>query len=344
MGVKINEIVADAKKTPPLASLGGKIIAIDAFNTLYSFLSSIRMEDGLSLTDSEGRSTSHLSGFFYRNAFLLENNIKPVYVFDGTPSTLKSETVAQRIEIREEAKKKAEEAREEGELDDAKKFAQASSKIEPHMISDIKNLLDLMGIPYVDAPGEGESQAAHMVAKGSVHMIASQDYDCFLFGATKLLRNLTQQKHRVIRGVRYTIEMESFELADVLKLLGIDRAQLVEIGILTGTDFNKGIRGVGQKTALKLVHEHGSIENIYKKKPEYAEQIPLALVDEVRDIFMHPRVTDDYKVHFSPIKTKSLVEFLVSRSFSENRVHGRILTIEKELKKRNQPRLDSFLS
>ncbi len=343
MGVKINEIVADAKKTPPLESLGGKIIAIDAFNALYSFLSSIRLEDGESLTDAEGRNTSYLSGFFYRNAFLLENNIKPVYVFDGTPSKLKSETVAQRIELREEAKIKAEEAREQGEIEDAKKFAQASSKIEPYMIPDIKHLLGLMGIPYVEAPGEGESQAAYMVNKGSVHTIASQDYDCFLFGATRLLRNLTQQKFRTIRGVRYKIVMESFELADVLRLLDIDRAQLVDIGILTGTDFNKGIHGVGQKTALKLVRDHGSIENVYIKKPAYEEQLPLSLVQEVRALFLEPRVTDDYKLQFTPVKTKQVVEFLVSRNFSENRVHGRILTVEKELKKRNQPRLDSFL-
>ncbi|HME51608.1 MAG TPA: flap endonuclease-1 [Candidatus Lokiarchaeia archaeon] len=343
MGVKITEIVAGAKKLPAITDFAGKKIAIDAFNWLYQFLAPIRLADGSLLQDKEGKSTSHLSGFFYRNVFLLENRIKPVYVFDGVPSELKSETIRQRVTIREEAKKKSEAAKEAGEMAAARRYATASSQIEPHMIPDCKRLFELMGIPYIEAPSEGEAQATHMVNKNDVFIVASQDYDCFLFGARTLLRNLTQQEKRTIRGKVYKIEMESYLLDDVLQQLEITQSQLVDLGILTGTDFNDGIHGVGQKTALKLIKEHGSIEAIYEQKPEYAEQLPLDLVERVRKIFLEPNVTDDYSISASPLDAKGIMEFMCTeRNFNEDRIKTRIIQLEKILKKASQQSLDSF--
>jgi flap endonuclease-1 len=343
MGVKITEIVAGAKKLPAITDYAGKKIAIDAFNWLYSFLAPIRLADGSLLQDKEGKSTSHLSGFFYRNVFLLENRIKPVYVFDGAPSELKSETIHQRVAIREEAKKKAEAAKEAGQLAEARRYAEASTHIEPHMIPDIKRLFELMGIPYLEAPSEGEAQAAHMVNKNDVFTVASQDYDCFLFGAKNLLRNLTQQEKRTIRGKVYKIEMESYQIEAVLQQLEITHDQLVDLGILTGTDFNAGVRGVGQKTALKLIKEHGSIEAIYDKKPEFAEQLPLDLVERVRKIFVEPNVTDDYSIAATTLNAKGVIEFLCTeRNFNQDRIKTRIIQLEKILKKASQQSLDSF--
>nr|MDO8108972.1 flap endonuclease-1 [Candidatus Sigynarchaeota archaeon] len=344
MGVKITEIVEGAKRVPVISEFSGKTIAIDAFNWLYSFLASVRLADGVQLTDKEGRSTSHLSGFFYRNAFLLENRIKPVYVFDGKPSVLKKETIEERIEIREEAQKKAEAAKDAGEIEEAHKFAQASSRIEPHMIPDCKHLFEVMGIAYIEAPSEGEAQAAHMVNKNDVFTAASQDYDCFLFGARSLLRNLTQQEKRTIKGKVYKIEMEYYESKKVLEHLGVSREQLVDIGILTGTDFNKGIHGVGQKTALKLIKEHGSIEAVYEKKPEYAQQLALDTVKQVRTIFLEPDVSDTYSLTTKPFNTKGIVEFLCKeRNFSEERIMTRVSSLQKALKKASQQSLESFL-
>ena len=343
MGVKITEIVAGAKKLPAITDFAGKKIAIDAFNWLYQFLAPIRLADGSLLQDKDGKSTSHLSGFFYRNVFLLENRIKPVYVFDGTPSELKSETIHQRVAIREEAKKKAEAAKEAGQLAEARRYAEASTHIEPHMIPDVKRLFELMGIPYIDAPSEGEAQASHMVNKNDVFTVVSQDYDCFLFGARSLLRNLTQQEKRTIRGKVYKIEMESYQFDDVLAHLGLTHPQLVDLGILTGTDFSDGIRGVGQKTALKLIKEHGSIEAIYDQKPEYAEQLPLDLVERVRNIFLEPNVTDEYLMTATPFSAKGIMEFLVDeRNFNADRIKTRIAALQKAVQKASQHSLDSF--
>ncbi|MBN2154107.1 MAG: flap endonuclease-1 [Candidatus Lokiarchaeota archaeon] len=345
MGVKITELVSATRRTPSIMDLANKRLAIDAFNWLYSFLAPIRLTDGSMLQDDQGLATSHLSGFFFRNIYLLENRIKPVYVFDGKPSELKRETVAKRAEARQEANKRAEEAKEEGAVEEARKYSEAGAHIEKHMIPECKRLFELMGIPYVEAPSEGEAQAAHLVNKNDVYTAVSQDYDCFLFGARSLLRNLTQQKVRRIQGKEYRIEMESYDLQGVLKHLGISHAQLVDLGILIGTDFNPGIKGVGQKTALRYVKEYGSIENVIDKKPDLAQHLPMDLVDRVRKVFLEPDVTDDYEMVERPFDPEGLVEFLCKeKSFSEERVNKRIATLQRELKKASQQSLDSFLS
>jgi flap endonuclease-1 len=343
MGVKITELVSATKTSPSITDLANKKVAIDAFNWLYSFLAPIRLADGSTLTDDAGLSTSHLSGFFFRNMYLFENRIKPVYVFDGKPSELKKETIARRVEVRVEARKKAEDAKDVGETEEARKYSAAGTHIEPHMIPDCKRLFELMSIPYIEAPSEGEAQAAHLVNKNEAYTAVSQDYDCFLFGARSLLRNLTQQKVRRIRGKEYHIEMESYDLREVLKHLGLSREQLVDLGILVGTDFNPGIKGVGQKTALKYMVEYSSIEALFDKKPDLAQQLPMDLVARVRKVFLTPEVTDAYDMAVKPFDPKGLVEFLCKeKRFNEERVTSRIIAMQKALKKAAQQSLDSF--
>lgn len=96
MGVKINELVTDVKKTITFENLFNKKIAIDAFNTIYQFLAIIRQRDGTPLKDYNGNVTSHLSGLFYRTINFLESNIKPIYVYDGEPPQLKWDTIKER--------------------------------------------------------------------------------------------------------------------------------------------------------------------------------------------------------------------------------------------------------
>lgn len=342
MGVKIKEIIEGAKITPGLARFAGKTIVIDAFNVLYSFISAIRYGDA-QLVDHEGRVTSHLSGFFFRCVYLMENRIKPVFVFDGKAPELKADTIAKRIEVREAAGKKAEEARERGDVEDAIKYAQASSRIEPYMIPDAKQLLDLMGVAWIDAPAEAEAQAASMVNQGTVEAIASQDYDCLLFGARRYMRNLTQQKEHRIHGKVYPIELEYYTLDGVLQVLGVSREQLVDLGILMGTDFNQGIRGIGPKTALKLVTKHGSIEDVYAEKPEYAEQLPLDLVKDVRDVFLRPDVSEETVVKHGVLQEGPLLDFLCKEhDFNPGRIQTRLAELKREQSKKRQQSLDSF--
>ncbi|MHA1681752.1 MAG: flap endonuclease-1 [Promethearchaeota archaeon] len=340
MGVKITKLVEDVKSTPNITKFTGKIIAIDAFNTLYALLSSIRSRDGTSFTNSEGKTTSHLIGLFSRNAYLLENRIRPVYVFDGKAPTLKASTVAKRKEIREAARKKAEVAREEGDILAARKYAQASTKLETYMIAGSKQLLNLMGIPFVQAPGEGEAQAAFMARVKQVHVVSSQDYDCFLFGAPHLLRNLTQQKFRTIQGRRYPIVKEYYSLKRVLEHLGLTQEQLVDLGILVGTDFNDNVPGVGQKTAYKLMKKHGSLKTILEEHPNYQEHLSLELAKQVQDIFLKPEINEGVTVEFGKIDGGGLIDFLCNENdFNVERTTSRVKTLQKNIRKKAQQTL-----
>jgi flap endonuclease-1 len=189
LGVNLRDLVP--KTSIRLEDLSGKSMAIDAYNALYQFLAIIRQPDGTPLKDGSGRITSHLSGLLYRTSNLVELGIKPIYVFDGVPPTLKEAEIKRRMKVKEEALIKYEQALKEGKIEEARMYAQATSRLKDYMAEDSKRLLDLMGIPWVQAPSEGEAQAAHMVKRGDADYCASQDYDSLLFGAPKLVRNVT---------------------------------------------------------------------------------------------------------------------------------------------------------
>ena len=229
MGVKLKDIIEPEKID--FKDFEGRAVSIDAFNTLYQFLSTIRQRDGRPLTDENGNVTSHLSGILYRNSSMIEKDIKPIYVFDGKSSELKSDTQPKRREIREEAEQIYKEALAEGDTEKARKFAMRSSKLSPEIIESSKKLLTLMGIPYVEAKGEGEAQAAYLVANGDAYAVASQDYDCLLFGAKRVVRNLAVNSNLG--------NLEYYELNRVLKELKISRQELIDMGILIGTDFSR---------------------------------------------------------------------------------------------------------
>ncbi len=340
MGVDLGDLAV--KHTISLDSLSGKIIAVDAFNVLYQFLASIRQEDGTPLQDFRGNITAHLSGLFYRNAKLLENGIRPVYVFDGKPAEFKEKTQMERREAKKEAKRKWEKALAEEKYAEAKKYAQATSRLTDEMIEESKELLECLDIPWVQAEGEGEAQAAIMVQEGKAYAAASQDYDALLFGSPVLVRNLSiTGRRKVPRQDRYVmIEPEEIRLNETLKELGVTREQLVIIGVLNGTDFNEGVRGVGPKTALKIVKEYkslGKITDYVKEKYGYDFEVN---PKEIIDLFMKPkkaRVTK--KFHWGKINEEKIVELLVERhDFSEERVRRTAEQMIKSLKEKGEQR------
>jgi flap endonuclease-1 len=286
MGVALRDIIADYKTPVTWESLPG-IAAIDANNALYQFLTIIRQPDGTPLMDRQGRVTSHLSGILFRMASFMEKGIKPVFVFDGKPTALKQGTIDERRKIRDTAGEKWKEALERGDEVEAYKQARSSTRVDTTIIETSKQLLGLMGIPVVQAPGEGEAQASYMVAKGDARYVVSQDYDTLLFGAPLLIRNLTVSGKRKIRGRQITVTPERIVLADILAGLHLTREQLIEIGILIGTDFNPGIEGVGAKTGLKIVQKGEFAAKLREKQPDF-DPAP------VIDMFLHPPVTDDY--------------------------------------------------
>lgn len=341
MGVQLGDIVTRQKFE--LAQLRGKVIAIDALNSLYQFLSIIRQRDGELLRDSRGRITSHLSGLFYRTANLVEAGIRPVYVFDGAPPVLKTLTVRERRTAREKAEREWRRALEEGKVEEARKFAQRAGRLDNTMIKQAQVLLGHMGVPWVQAPGEGEAQAAHLVRRGDAWAAASQDFDSLLFGSQKLIRNLAITGRRKLPGKDVYVEVhpEVIELDSVLKELGISREQLVDIGILIGTDYNEGIKGIGPKKALELVKREGSIERIAKMElGKKFEVDPL----EVREIFLKPNVTDEYELEWGEPDPDGIKRFLCDEhDFSEDRVQSGIDRLIKGKAEQAQSRLEKWL-
>lgn len=322
MGVDLRDLVSRREVT--LEAIGGRSVAVDAYNALYQFLAIIRQPTGEPLMDREGRITSHLSGLLYRNSNLMEKGIKLVYVFDGKPPSLKELEIKRRMKAKEEAVTKYEAALRRGDLVEARSYAQMTSHLKDMMVDDAKRLLNLMGIPTVQAPSEGEAQAAYMTLKGDVWATASQDYDSLLFGATHLIRNLTLTGRRKLprKNVYIEISPEIVELKEVLAELGVNREQLIDIGILVGTDFNPdGVKGIGPKTALKLVKEYGSLEETLPTL-EGAEGLRSQL-HIIREIFLKPEVSDDYKLEWRSPDSEGVVRFLCGeRGFTEERVRN----------------------
>jgi len=337
MGVPIGELLP--KKELELENLNGRKVAIDAFNAIYQFLSTIRQRDGTPLMDSKGRITSHLSGLFYRTINLMEAGIKPAYVFDGKPPEFKKKELEKRAEAREEALEKWEMALARGELEEAKKYAQRASKVNEILIEDAKKLLELMGIPWVQAPSEGEAQAAYMASKGDVWTSASQDYDSLLFGTPKLVRNLTITGRRKLPGRDIYIEVrpELILLEDVLKELKLTREKLIELAILVGTDYNPGgIKGLGPKKALEIVKHSKDPLLKYQKTSEidlYA----------IKEFFLNPPTTNDYKLEWKLPNEDGIIKFLCDEhNFSEERVKNGLERLKKAIRAGKQFTLDTW--
>ncbi len=315
MGVAIRDILADCKETLTWDDLPGTA-AVDAHNALYQFLSIIRQPDGTPLMDGAGRVTSHLSGILFRTVNLLERGIRPIFVFDGKPPEFKQETIDQRREIRSRADDAWKAALKEGDIEEAYKQASASTRIDRHTLESSHELLDLLGIPRVQAPSEGEAQAAHMARSGSVTYVVSQDYDSLLFGSPVLVRNLTVSGRRRMRGRTITVNPERIVLSCILDRLGITREQLIEIGILVGTDFNPGIRGIGSKTALKIIRNDTFGSTIAEKQPDFDP-------GPIQEFFRNPPVTDEYILEWGAPDVEGVVEMLCGRyDFSEDRVRS----------------------
>ena len=334
MGLDLKPLTIREKTN--LESFSSKIVAIDAYNAIYQFLAIIRGPDGLHLSDAEGRVTSHLSGLFYRNINFLSLGIKPVYVFDGRPPSLKAAEIERRREIKREATIKYEKAISEGNLEDARKFAQQTTALKDNMVKDSKRLLSFFGIPYIDAPSEGEATAAHMTQTGKAFASASQDFDSLLFGAKRLVRNFTNSGRRKIpnRNTYIEIEPELIQTEKCLTELGITKEELVDIGILIGTDFNPdGFIRVGPKTALKMIKQYSKLEDI----PQIQEQLAEIDYKQIRKIFLEPEVSEVDEILFEKIDYGGISDYLVQeRSFSPDRVQSSLNRLKKALEKKSQ--------
>ena len=341
MGVNLTPIIVKDKVS--LNFLKGKSLAVDANNLLYQFLSVIRLEYGIPLQDSQGRPTSHLGGLMFRSTRLIcDYDIKLVFVFDGEPPRLKLEELKRRSMIRFEAKKEWEKAVASGDKERAFSKAVTSTRLTKAMIYDAKNLLHYLGIPYVDAPAEGEAQAAHMARMGSVWAANSRDYDSVLFGAPRLARYVTISGSEYLpsKGISRKLVPEVIHLNKLLDALGISREQLVDLAILIGTDYNVGVKGVGPKTALKLIREYSQLESL---PSEIRAQMPENYREVVR-LFNEPTVRDDYSTNYTTLDEDGLRRFMIGeKGFAKARVDTVISRMKNFYSTRKQMGLSLWL-
>lgn len=346
MGLNIKDIIP--RKEIEIEDLKDELVFVDAYNMLYQFLSTIRQPDGTPLMDNKRRVTSHLSGIFYRNVNLLSEGIKMVYVFDGQAPELKAGTHKIRSEGRELARARYEEAKQEEDIEAMKRYSSQLIKLDSQMIQESKELLDAMGIAVVQAPGEGEAEAAYLNRmKPASFAVVSQDYDSLLFGATKLVRNLGLARKRKTISGWIEIKPELIELHRVLNLLEINLDQLICLGILVGTDYNpRGIPGIGQKRALEIVKKYKQPVLIFKNVEEQLMTLPEKDQfdwQEIFELFHKPQVTNaDFK--FGKVDEGKIKKILVTEhDFSDERVEKQLEKLREVKEQKKQKSLGGWV-
>lgn len=309
--------------------------------SIYSFLIAVR-SDGQQLMNESGETTSHLMGMFYRTLRIIDNGIKPLYVFDGAPPKLKSGELAKRFQRKAEAHEAVEEAKETGTAEDIEKFSRRTVRVTREHNAECQRLLTLMGVPWIIAPTEAEAQCAVLARGGKVYAAASEDMDTLTFDTPVLLRHLTFSEQR-------KEPIQEIFLDKVLAGLEMDRTQFIDLCILLGCDYLDPIKGVGPSTALKLIREHKTLEGVvehFKSSTKYTvpEDWPFA---DARLLFLEPDVkpADDPACDFKweGPDTEGLVKYLVEeKGFSEDRVRSGAAKLAKNSKSAAQSRLDGF--
>lgn len=327
-----------------MKNLFGRKIAIDASMCLYQYLIAVRQQDGQQLTSEDGETTSHLLGMFYRTIRMVENGVKPLYVFDGKPPVLKGGELEKRLLKRQEAEKQMEELKETGTVEELMKFEKRTVRASREQNAEAKKLLELMGIPYVDAPSEAEAQCAELARGGKVFAAASEDMDTLCYEPKFLLRHLTVAEAR-------KLPIDQLEYEEVLKGLGMDKSTFVDMCILLGCDYCETIKGVGPVTAYKLIKEHGSLDNIVdwiNKHPDSKYKVPENWpYKEAKELFMNPEIlkADDVNFKWTEPNVDGLVSFMVTeKGFNEDRIRSGAEKLKKGLKGGVQGRLDGFFT
>lgn len=329
MGTDLSSIIT--AEAISFKQLLNKKLAIDAMNTTYQFLSIIRQRDGTPLKDSKGRTTSHLSGLYYRTTNWLSQGLEPIFVYDGQPPQLKAVESTKRRKRREEAREEWKKLKEEGKMEEAYVKATQSSKVNKEMIEESKNLLDAMGVAWIQAPSEGEAQAAWMNREGKVYAVGSQDYDSLLFGCEKMVRNLSITGKKKVSGKKQykKVVPELIETSKALSEQEISLKQLRWLAILIGTDFNPGgVEGVGPKTALKLVKNYDSFDRLLEddKVAWEHDSDPHQIMNFLRD----PPLAKDFDLEPSEVQADKLKELLIEKhDFSEKRINNALSKLEK---------------
>ena len=341
MGVQLGSTVH--KEQINLSDLRGKTLAVDASSIIHQFLALVRYPTGVPLMDEKGHVTSSLAGLFYRSTKLVYRyGVNLIFVFDGKPHPLKFAwmTPEERQKRRtrfEQTLREWKDALERGDLRTAFSKAVTTGMIDSDIIEDAKRLLFFLGIPTVQAPAEAEAQASYMAKRGFAWAVNSRDFDCLLFGAPRMARYVSIAG--VYRGVAMPSRPEVIELKENLARLRITHSQLIDAAILMGTDYNRGVKGIGPRTALSLVRTYGRIERMPKKIRSSLPHDPEA----VREVFQKPLVEKDYTLVSGEFDPDGVISFLCGeRGFSESSVRPVLRRIQRSSRAGRQLTLESF--
>jgi len=262
-------------------ALEGNVVAVDAHNWLYRYLTTtVKFTADAAYTTPDGEEVANLIGVVQGLPKFFEHDLTPVFVFDGAVTDLKDDEVQKRREQRERYENELEEAREAGDSVRAAKLDSRTQRLTDTIVETTRDLLGLLDVPVVDAPAEGEGQAAYMARQGDVDYVGTEDYDALLFGAPLTLRQLTSSG-----------DPELMEFDATLATHDITWEQLVDAAILMGTDFNEGISGIGPKTAITAVKEHGDLYGVLDARGDHVDH-----ADRIRSLFLDPAVSDDYTI------------------------------------------------
>ncbi len=345
MGLQFKELVRGEEIA--IKDLKGKVLAIDSHNYLYQFLTTIRSADGSVLTDRQGNTTSHLIGLFSRTTALMEEGLKLVFVFDGKAPEIKLKTWEKRTAVKAEAAIKLKEAEAAGDIGGMRKYAARTAVLTKEMLEDAKEVIRALGLPIVQAPSEGEAQTAHIVRRGDAYASVSQDYDNLIFGCPVLIKNLSIAGKRKKTGTLafVTVKPEKIELQKVLDTLQLSLDQLIIVAILAGTDYNPGgVKGIGPKTALKLVKEHGTHFEKLMDSVGWNSHYPHLGWKTIFDTIKAIPVTDRYNLEWNPVNERKVNELLVTKhDFSAERVNTKLEALRKRNEQLQQKGLGSFL-
>lgn len=344
MGVNLKELLV--RRETSFDELNGKVLAIDSYNHLYQYLTTIRAKDGQPLCDSAGRVTSHLMGLFTRTANLMQRNIDLVFVFDGASPKLKRAEQERRKEVKLKAEKLYNAAEKEGDIYAMRKYASRSAKLTPEMVEEAKELVAAFGLPVVQAPSEGEAQTAHIAKKGDAFAAVSQDFDALVHGSPRLLRNISIAGRRKKAGtLSYeAVKPEMIVLQENLQHLGVSQEQLIALAMIIGTDYSPGgIRGVGPKTGLKLVKKFRLDFDALFKEVKWQEHFDTPW-KEVFDLIKNMPVTDKYLLKWGELDKEQIIKLLCEKhNFSEERVNNTLSTLTSIKTQKEQKGLGEFV-
>ncbi|MFX0105250.1 MAG: hypothetical protein ACFE75_07150 [Candidatus Hodarchaeota archaeon] len=325
MGVKLQNIIV--RKKIEYQDLRGKVIAVDAPNIimrLFNFTQkNTDRNDNNLILDRTQRPIFHLYGLLYRVNFYYCKKIFPIFCFDGKVSELKRVITKDQLKDFIFTQRWYQEAMKNGNKELARNIALSKEYMWQNVIKESKQLLGAFGIPYIESPASAESQCANLVKRKLAAYSNSQDFDSLLFGCPHIIQNLSKSMKRKVQGKwQYQkVYPVQIDLQENLRNLGISLFQLIDIGILIGTDYFQGVKNIGPKKALTLIRSYKTLENLILKEfgtYDFSNLTP-DIIKQIRKIFLFPEVNDSTQKLYWNLPNKSKVFSLLCKEHNLNR-------------------------